>query len=283
MADCLPFEIVRSNRNLLDNWYFRRPINQRGITKYTSGYSIDRFIVQNTSEECSLTLENDCVLLKAKNNDGLIQPFEQTMFNAGDVMTCSALLKDGTFLSRAFTITPEVKIYPYDSVWNVTFGQIAGGIWYVWPIITYDRPDPVEARIIAVKLELGTQQTLARKIGDQWVLNDPPPDYGLELLKCQRYFLRQNYEGLETIGNSNAGKSWLNLSIALPVSMRLNIPRCTITCKPTRVVDNLVLPAIAQVRAKGTQANLGFSLTGGALASYIYAGQAGYIDFDANL
>lgn len=46
------------------------------------------------------------------------------------------------------------------------------------------------ASIVAVKLELGSEQTLAHKEGDTWVLNDPPPDPALELEKCQRYFER---------------------------------------------------------------------------------------------
>ena len=41
----------------------------------------------------------------------------------------------------------------------------------------------------AVKLELGPVQTLAHQDADgNWVLNDPPPNKALELLKCQRYY-----------------------------------------------------------------------------------------------
>ena len=38
--------------------------------------------------------------------------------------------------------------------------------------------------IYAVKLEIGDTQTLAREENGQWVLNDPPPNYALELAKC---------------------------------------------------------------------------------------------------
>ena len=41
--------------------------------------------------------------------------------------------------------------------------------------------------IKAMKLELGPVQTLAHKEGDNWVLNDPPPNKALELAKCQKY------------------------------------------------------------------------------------------------
>lgn len=44
------------------------------------------------------------------------------------------------------------------------------------------------ADIIAIKLELGTQQTLAHQDENgNWVLNDPPPNKQQELAKCQRY------------------------------------------------------------------------------------------------
>ena len=43
--------------------------------------------------------------------------------------------------------------------------------------------------MLAAKLELGPVQTLAHQdASGNWVLNDPPPDKALELLKCQRYY-----------------------------------------------------------------------------------------------
>ena len=41
--------------------------------------------------------------------------------------------------------------------------------------------------IKAIKLELGEQQTLAHQENGAWVLNELP-DYGGELLRCQRYY-----------------------------------------------------------------------------------------------
>ena len=57
-----------------------------------------------------------------------------------------------------------------------------------------------EAVINAVKLEPGPVQTLAHKEGDTWVLNDPPPNKALELLKCQRYFQRLNIARPKQVG-----------------------------------------------------------------------------------
>ena len=40
-----------SNPNLLDNWYFGNPVNQRGQTEYNTGvptiYTIDRWLSRN--------------------------------------------------------------------------------------------------------------------------------------------------------------------------------------------------------------------------------------------
>lgn len=42
---------------------------------------------------------------------------------------------------------------------------------------------------IAAKVEIGPQQTLAKRDSDgNWVLNDPPPNKAEMLAKCQRYF-----------------------------------------------------------------------------------------------
>ena len=45
-----------------------------------------------------------------------------------------------------------------------------------------------EVIVYAVKLELGSQQTLAHQDADgNWILNEIP-DYGEQLRRCQRYF-----------------------------------------------------------------------------------------------
>ena len=49
--------------------------------------------------------------------------------------------------------------------------------------------DNKQYTVAAAKLELGDAQTLAKQDENgNWVLNDPPPDFGQELAKCQRYY-----------------------------------------------------------------------------------------------
>ena len=53
--------------------------------------------------------------------------------------------------------------------------------------VTYNSPTPT-VTILAAKLELGSQQTLAHQDENgNWVLNEIP-DYGEQLARCQRYF-----------------------------------------------------------------------------------------------
>lgn len=47
--------------------------------------------------------------------------------------------------------------------------------------------------LLAVKVELGSAQTLAHKEGDKWVLNEIP-DFGEQLRRCQRYFQRHHID-----------------------------------------------------------------------------------------
>lgn len=75
-------------------------------------------------------------------------------------------------------------------------------------------------KLIAAKLELGPTQTLAHLENGNWVLNEIP-DYGEQLRRCQRYFVRyafdtQRFFGVLNIDNANSGQGYINL----PVPMR---------------------------------------------------------------
>ena len=81
-------------------------------------------------------------------------------------------------------------------------------------------PDNNGQNFYAAKLEPGPFQTLAHQEGSKWVLNDPPPNYALELLKCQRHFYAAN-----AIGNSIAyfGQGTTNNTNTL-VEIEVQIP-----------------------------------------------------------
>lgn len=110
-----------------------------------------------------------------------------------------------------------------------------------------------------------------------------PRSYGDELALCQRYYIRLNFLQYETIGNACYGTTWLNLQISLPVELRVHAPTITILCQPIRVIDAFSLPVNSDIRCRGGNANIGFSLNGNAGSSYIYAGETGYIELDAEI
>lgn len=139
----------KPNRNLLDNWYFMNPVNQRGVSGTISeaGYFIDRWKLVSGS----VTLTSTGITI----NGTISQVLENA---AGTNVTASALTTTGIVSvsydnsSKTFTITGTGQTF------------------------------------VAAKLELGSQQTLAHQDEDGTWVNEIP-DYSTELAKCQRYLI----------------------------------------------------------------------------------------------
>ncbi|MDE6588984.1 MAG: hypothetical protein K2K53_01290, partial [Oscillospiraceae bacterium] len=173
-----------SGANLLDNAYWAIPeciINQRGVsgTIAAKGYFIDRWKLADGS----VTITDDGLLL----NGTMVQILET---DPGQEVTASYLTDDGVFPAE------------YDSETR-TFAITADG-----------------ALLRAAKLEVGSVQTLAHQDEDgNWVLNDPPPDKAVELLKCQRYYYRPG-RSYYTSGYVTSSARQYYMPIELPAPMR---------------------------------------------------------------
>lgn len=191
-----PNEIgAASNQNLLDNWYFigggsqlgngKFPINQRGKTEYIHGinisgaYSIDCWLyVTASNTEQTLSVQQDGIDL---GGGYLVQRSENIEKFFGKVITFSVLTADGELYSGTNTIL------------NLTSSTMFIGSPNNYPYVAYNIfwhgfEFGCQGTIVAAKLELGSVQTLAHQDADgNWVLNDPPPNYALELAKCYRY------------------------------------------------------------------------------------------------
>lgn len=179
-----------SNQNLLKNWDFRRPVNRQGKPVYhqTGGYTIDLwYFYQN--HKCSLTLENGYVVFEDLSNDS----------KGGHIRQSFPSLPDGVYtLSMVLSTGIQYVVYEKtDSVWKRTNDYYyTGSLWIgvqadtqqsghdVFFIYTnYGQP----LNIIAVKMEIGNQQTLARKNeNEKWVLNDLF-DYEQQYQICSLY------------------------------------------------------------------------------------------------
>lgn len=173
------------NRNLLDNWYFGNPVNQRDVsgTISSAGYFLDRWKLVSGS----VTINTDGITL-----NGTMQQVLETA-------------PVGTVTASALTQAGVGDVVPaYDSA-SKTVTVTADG-----------------KKLVAVKLELGPQQTLAHQEDGVWVLNEIP-DYGEELTKCMRY-LQIISTPYDTSGNgvaigyaNNTVDLWVPIPLAVPM------------------------------------------------------------------
>lgn len=182
------YEVVQVRPNRLINSDFRQTVNQRGQKSYRGAvYGIDMWT--STSPYATVTVEKDGMALEADEGKTIywMQRLEDTA-KAGKIYTASVLVAalDGTgylqIIYKSGKLSPfarlqqgmvDITLLAEDDIARVLIQLNNGG----------------SAKLTAAKLEAGPTQTLARKVGGQWVLNDPPPDPTLELLKCQRYQL----------------------------------------------------------------------------------------------
>lgn len=173
-----------SNPNLLDNWYFAYPVNQRNVSGAIDavGYFLDRWKLVSGS----VTIGSNGITL----NGTIAQILETAV---GTDVTASALTTEG------------VLVASYDNN-SKTISLTGTGQTFV-----------------AAKLELGSQQTLAHKDANgNWVLNEIP-DYGEQLRRCQRYFVNFNPYKMSyfAMPPAVAGDAYQAYSaVTLPVAMR---------------------------------------------------------------
>ena len=171
---------AKSNENLLDNWYFSDPINQRGQTEYSSGYGPDRWHITTNGTGTAQIIPGEGVKITAIS--GSYFDFRQILENidADETVTISAMIN-----GNLHTATGK-----FGMSLSISADGYSGMIYYIENAVIL-RPNTGNAWMVkAVKLEHGSQQTLAHQDGNgNWVLNDPPPNKAQELAKCQRYQL----------------------------------------------------------------------------------------------
>ena len=150
-----------NNPNLLINWDFRNPVNQRGQTYYNNGYGIDMWM-----QVSDISVKDGYISIK----NYLVQKFEQDMEFGVKQYIFSCALKSGAIY--AAQIIDD----------NATYAALCEGLsvatqnneLYLW---SENRTTDIQA----VKLEIGSISTLALDLMQ-------PSDYAAELRKCQRYF-----------------------------------------------------------------------------------------------
>ena len=166
---------IRLGQNLLHNWDFTNPINQRGVsTGFVSGYSctFDRWLMNGgvwitVGSTVNLPIYNGT----PKYID---QRIERDL--RGRTYTLSFDLEGVgiKFVVLNYPANGEDTQGSYDGLW-LSLSRVES---YDTVRIVNWNPG-VEHQIKRVKLELGTVSTLHL---------DPPVDHAVELPKCQRFF-----------------------------------------------------------------------------------------------
>lgn len=177
------------NQNVLDNWYFGDPVNQKGSNEYggSTAYTIDRWKTSNANTRVTVGNGVTIEALTSSATPYLLHPFSVEGLR-GKRVALSVMLGDGTVKHATATIPtedPSSNGMVYARITNTAEIIYLSGKWYI-------RLSAVvggSATFLAVKLELGSIQTIAHKDSNGvWVMSDLPPDKGLETLKCQRYY-----------------------------------------------------------------------------------------------
>ena len=168
-----------SNTNLLDNWYFARPINQRNVQggsdwgRYHVG--IDRWC--RDGDGASYV------------RDGYIEQINSWMYQIldfkadaflGMTLTISSLDRYGNLITATGVVPPANSTWQVIAASSQCSVKISDGNNYL-AIINQNE-------CIAAKLEINDHQTLAHQLpSGKWELNEIPT-WELELIKCQRFF-----------------------------------------------------------------------------------------------
>lgn len=253
-------DVIGSNENLLDNWYFADPIDQRGgylvkpgqnlysaadltvaadpsdgyyrvishddmsahiqingVDKWAYfphcvrgyegrsklGYTIDRWKTRNYAPV--LTYNGEYLTFATHDHAAwyyLDQYIEAKRLLPGATYTLSVLTDTGLH-----TITFVRGAKESEAVW---FDNIA--LWYtegasekasgIAGVTLGTSTVNKTIKLCGIKLELGSVQTLVHQDANgNWVLNDPPPDKGVETLKCAT----STADSTDTFANMGAG------------------------------------------------------------------------------
>ena len=222
------------NPNLLDNWYFGNPVNQRGQTSYPGGaYAIDRWLP--SSGNTSLVVNDGYLTVTTRTDGAAVDQIQEFPYPPGTVLTLSALMRcttanaglqcrfgnDGTTAtdySKTVTLTGtgdwELITLPLTIPSGIGAvlqsprfrGTVAG--------TTYD--------IKAIKLELGTQQTLVHQENGVWVLNEIP-DYSEQYRRCLRYYQSIQGENFPIFAGEVGATGRLYFTVPLIEPMRSGV------------------------------------------------------------
>lgn len=192
--------------NLLDNWGFS--VWQRYSDGEYNGvpdgsYVPDRWIITSSNGSVSTKLIKSTPYGGLSNSVGPNCRITQRLENAAQYnkMTLTLSVLKNTGLHSKTIVASN-----WDNSTDI-FAQFSSAVAWLNAGETF----------IAAKLELGPTQTLAHQEGDKWVLNEVP-EYGEQLRRCQRYFVR--FTKFTAVSGRAANANSCQFMVPIPVTMR---------------------------------------------------------------
>lgn len=332
-----------SNPNLLDNWYFSNPVDQRGgyvvppnvdynelgwngkvgtTDKYYPvkrweqysnldaiievngveyvvagplavrgyiivGYGIDRWLIGAGSNGTLLLTESGLNLARTDGIVYLAHRIPKTQIPEGSLLTYSVLTTSGlfsiNFIAKNDTYHEQVVGGGISLGWNYSSAEIM-------ELTLVNNTANSNVTVKAAKLELGSQQTLARQDANgNWVLNEVPA-YWEQLARCLRHdYIIGRKDDAAPVGLGTAYDDTSVVAvIELPEMMRAN-PIVSITGFVNlrfSASKNISVSSVKNYGFSGDKVQLFFDglsgLTQGQSCD-IYVSQGSKIEFNSNL
>lgn len=305
IAAALGYTPAMVNPNLLGNWYFGNPVNQRGKTSYSGdslSHGIDRWRIYHLHVE--LISDHIKLINDYKSNGNFQQQIENASRLIGKTATFSVIM-DVVTAPLGFALT---WANASGSNWTIKrwhAGDFSSGkkLYYATftvpdnfsgvSIYVYSSADATDAeiKVYGAKLELGSDQTIAHQENGEWVLNEIP-DYGEQLARCQRYYQRivnVNASAKALLGQAFATTATLaSIVLPLPAAMR-GIAAVSASGVQTSLntssnaIDVSSVAAVTSALPYNTKSiNLGGTFTQGQIYS-VWLATGGYIELSADL
>ena len=214
ITDC----VEPSNPNLLTNPDFR--VNQRGMTEYSSGYSADRWFIEGN--KCTVTAGADGVLIKSaikldSNAHVFWQKAENPLAPGKYTLSLNVLEVSGVWSARIRTVNSSGDYADsyHTPVLHVGLTKVSVKL-------------PEGEYISAVSVGCNKDTEVGDSVKLAWVklesgsLATPfvPPDYAVELAKCQRYLLKLSQWSAYRAVHSNV--NYMEFAVPIPESMSIS-------------------------------------------------------------
>ena len=289
-------KMLAERRNILHNWDFRNPVNQRGQDEYavsSSTYHLDRWL-----GNLQVNIKNGFITLTRTTgtNPSFAQRIEFPSRYSGMMVTMSIKYRT-TAPSFGFHVygrgegPNEIylrKYFPPSGEWAIFSSQFtmlsADTHFPQFSISSFvnrgaELGDYID--IQAVKLELGTVSTLA---------NDPPMDFGRELAVCQRYQLASWHSHLNPVISTfssrllNITSNQLMFVVPVPVTMRIH-PSIPVAPLVRRLHDNAIVTGFTFTCEAWSNANrvIAYKASHNMTEAWLHFHTDNPIVFDANL